>query len=267
LAQDSVQGISLVAVPASRWMPILMLPAAALYRRTGNEARRTAAGPLLPAAALRKRAVQFMALPGRASHGTPAGGLLGMPASPETSPGLEESPASRRAASGGATTRGAGAGQRPPRMPRTPLGGSSTHRSGTSTVRHYVSPVSWHASKVKFGSPLYTSHDVTPYEEYYGRHPSLFNFDAAGNMVPVGMSPMGMSPGLSPGMSPSPLYSPDKLSAGGNPVCTAPSWMTTEVAMLSTPAGFTLTVTPPPADTAMAGSPMHREQPGVGAAS
>mmetsp|Transcript_93781 Transcript_93781/g.201359 ORF Transcript_93781/g.201359 Transcript_93781/m.201359 type:complete len:201 (+) Transcript_93781:72-674(+) len=57
------------------------------------------------------------------------------------------------------------------------------------------------ASQVQFRSPVSSSLDITPYEELYGKHPSMFNFDAFGNMVPP--SPIDFaSPVESPESSP-----------------------------------------------------------------
>jgi len=48
---------------------------------------------------------------------------------------------------------------------------------------------------------VHSSHDITPYEELYGKHPNMFNFDADGNMVPP--SPVdSTSPVASPESSP-----------------------------------------------------------------
>eukprot|EP00930_Biecheleria_cincta_P038277 TRINITY_DN26303_c0_g2_i1.p2 TRINITY_DN26303_c0_g2~~TRINITY_DN26303_c0_g2_i1.p2 ORF type:complete len:226 (+),score=33.38 TRINITY_DN26303_c0_g2_i1:60-737(+) len=36
---------------------------------------------------------------------------------------------------------------------------------------------------VRFSSPLNTEHEITPYQDFYGTHPSSFDFDAEGNMM------------------------------------------------------------------------------------
>lgn len=77
-------------------------------------------------------------------------------------------------------------------------------RSPGSVASCKSAPSPRKATQVRFSSPLHSSYDITPYEELYGRHPNLFNFDAYGNMVPP--SPIGFaSPVTSP--VPSPSYS------------------------------------------------------------
>lgn len=70
----------------------------------------------------------------------------------------------------------------------------------------------WQPSKVRWCSPLISCRSVKPYEELYGRHPSLFNFDASGRMVPP--SPCGYSPT-------SPEESPTEAGASGTTTTTS----------------------------------------------
>mmetsp|Transcript_103250 Transcript_103250/g.301167 ORF Transcript_103250/g.301167 Transcript_103250/m.301167 type:complete len:179 (+) Transcript_103250:73-609(+) len=77
---------------------------------------------------------------------------------------------------------------------------------GVGAKGRVVSKVGRRRQRVRFSSPLNTCHDVVPYEEVYGTHPDLFNFDASGDMVPT--SPMGMA---------SPLSSPEECPLCGSP--------------------------------------------------
>lgn len=70
---------------------------------------------------------------------------------------------------------------------------SNRVHSGNSAKRDQRNSRRLLRGQVRFASPQWNStHDITPYEEFYGAHPNQFNFDACGNMVPP--SPMGFSP-------------------------------------------------------------------------
>jgi len=49
--------------------------------------------------------------------------------------------------------------------------------------------------RVQFASPAVSvTYEITPYEEFYGLHPSQFNFDASGAMTPLSPDGMAASP-------------------------------------------------------------------------
>jgi len=86
----------------------------------------------------------------------------------------------------------------------TPFSHCSRAGSGTSRSRH---------RRVRFASPAVSvAYEITPYEEFYGLHPSQFNFDAMGTMTPLSpdgmMSPIDLS-------APSPRVSSPNSNASG----------------------------------------------------
>lgn len=180
-------------------MPTPLLPAAALYRQTQcSGAAGAAAAKLLHA------------------RWTPGGGV---PPPPGISPGMSPSTRVARRATPYGSPRDPFGPQASPNnrdspnptqmcfqvLARSP-GSVASYKSGSSPRK---------ASQVRFSSPLHSSYDITPYEELYGRHPNLFNFDAYGNMVPP--SPIDFaSPVTSPVPSPSYGDSGDPTNAGGN---------------------------------------------------
>jgi len=74
----------------------------------------------------------------------------------------------------------------------TPTPARSNKHSEPHSGRAGGSPVTKRHRRrgVSFASPAGSTYEITPYEECYGMHPSLFNFDCMGVMVPL--SPDGM---------------------------------------------------------------------------
>lgn len=166
-------------------------------------ASRPHAPPLLPAAALCRRTVLGPAASG--SQSAPSGSARRCWSGKMDVPNIvihENSPGTRRAKH---------SGQALPTLLTSPScrwqnKSPASGRSRDSEDKHAPTPAStaswtphapFQASKVRFQSPMVSCRSIVPYEDLYGTHPSLFNFDAHGKMVPP--SPLGMpSPPESP---------------------------------------------------------------------
>mmetsp|Transcript_52180 Transcript_52180/g.144464 ORF Transcript_52180/g.144464 Transcript_52180/m.144464 type:complete len:188 (-) Transcript_52180:144-707(-) len=173
-------------------MPVPLLPAVCLYRHTQQSAANAEHHHLeCTAGVAASRCSQAAA--------SPLGG-----ASPRLSP--VRSPgtciARRSAPYGSPTTPFSRSLQASPArlhsgLVRSPGSVISYSPGSLGTSEHVVKKLGRGHRCVQFSSPLNTCYDITPYEEIYGKHPDLFNFDASGAMVPP-----------SPGGTPSPMGFP-----------------------------------------------------------
>lgn len=68
----------------------------------------------------------------------------------------------------------------------TPLVDAVTLGLVRATTDSSISPHGDEPRRVSFNYTPHTVHKITPYSEVYGVHPKLFDFDADGNMMPVG---------------------------------------------------------------------------------
>lgn len=253
-----------------------MLPAAALYRlapqSSGDGNRAT---PLLPAAAVRKR-TQVSGVGGQMLHphwapgATPVRNMA--TASPARSPPVQasplRSPGTRRASHRRSLVGGSPLGPAWQRASPCSYGSPGSLKSGGGSQSHrgaatpaaatplYSPHAPWRASRVRFGSPLCMSYDITPYYESCWEVEEPDTDD--GDMVAALDSDSDSSPEAAPGRSPMTARnrprgggraSPRGAGRPGSPS----SNEGLSAAPANPPASPPLAASPPPSATGLAG--------------